>query len=108
MCPLSAPRLKFHVARLEIVNASWREPDSSDLFRGLAPSLRAMFLWDFSISRFDQSRNLLRPQMRDYEVRSALSKSSDDFISGGEGRYHRIVMRPASLLEDGRERPHEF
>jgi hypothetical protein len=108
MCPLSAPRLKFHVARLEIVNASWREPDSSDLFRGLAPSLRAMVLWDFSISRFDQCRNLIRPQIWDYEVRSAFSKSSDDFISGGKGRYHQILMRPASLLEDGRERPHEF
>jgi hypothetical protein len=103
MCPLSAPRLKFHVARLEIVNASWREPDSSDLFRGLVPSLRAMIFWDFSTSHlFDQSQNLIRSHLWERDVRNAFFKSSDDCVSAREGRYQRIVMSPASPPERDR------
>jgi hypothetical protein len=101
MCPLSAPRLKFHVAQLEIVNASWREPDSSDVFRGLAPSLRAMIFWDFSTShQFEQCQNLIRSHLWERDVRSAFFKSSDDCVSAIEGRCQ--VMSPASPPEKDR------
>jgi len=100
MHPLSTPRLELYVAGLEMVNASSREHDSSDLFRGLAPSLRAMVLWDFSTShRFDQSRNLIQSEV--WEV-DPFFKNSDHSISGRDEPYQWIVMRPASRPEKDR------
>jgi hypothetical protein len=108
MCPLSAPRLQFHVSRLEMVNASWREHHSSDRFRGLPSSARAMVLWDFSISLSDQCRNLIYSPLWEGDARDALAKSFDQAVGGGEAPYARRVMRPASLLENGREPCHAF
>jgi formate hydrogenlyase transcriptional activator len=103
MYPLSAPRLEFHVARLETVNASWRNHGSSDLFRGLALSLRAALLCNFSPSHlFDQFRNLMRSRLCEDDVRNALSKTYGHLVSAVEECHHQIVMRPASRPVKGR------
>jgi len=46
MYPLSTLLVELYVAGLEMVNASSREHDFSDLFRGLAPS-PARWSWEF-------------------------------------------------------------
>jgi hypothetical protein len=105
MNPLSTLLLELYVAGLEMVNASSREHDSSDLFRGLVPSLRAMVLWDCSTShRFGQSRNLIPSDVRGLDP---FFESSDHAISDRDEPSHRIVMRSASCPEkDGAsERP---
>ena len=100
MYPLSTPSLELYVAGLEMVNASSREHDSSVLFRGLAPSLCAMVLWDFSTSpRFDQCRNLIPSDM--WEV-DPVCKNSDHAISDRDEPSQWTVMRPASRLENDR------
>lgn len=100
MYPLSTLLLELYVAGLEMINASSREHDSSDLFRGLAPSLRAMVLWDFSSShRFGQSRNLIPTNVRELDP---FFKNSDHAISDRDEPSHRIVMRSASCPEKDR------
>ena len=99
MYPLSTPRLELYVAGLEMVNASSREHDSSDPFRGLAPSLRAMVLWDFSTSpRFDQCRNLIPSDLWEVDP----FKNSDHAISDRDEPSPWTVMRPASRPENDR------
>ena len=100
MYPLSTPRLELHVAGLEMVNASSREHDSSDLFRGLAPSLRAMVLWDFTTChRFDRCR---KPIPSDPWEVDPFFKNSDHAISDRDEPSQWIVMRPASCPEKDR------
>ncbi len=100
MYPLSTLLLELYVADLEMVNASSREHDSSDLFRGLAPSLRAMVLWDFSTAhRFDQCRNLIPSDVRELDP---FFKDSDHAINGGDEPSLWIVMRSASCPEKDR------
>jgi hypothetical protein len=108
MCPLSAPRLEFHVARMEMFNASWHRRDPDDLLPGLSPRLRFAIRCDLGTSQqFDQGPKLVRSRPRESEVRDACLKKSDRFASH-EGRHQRIVIRPASLREDGREPGHAF
>src|SRR5260370_40845516 len=100
MYPLSTLLLELYVADLEMVNASSREHDSSDLFRRLAPSLRTMVLWDFSTShRFDQCRNLIPSDV--WEV-DPFFKNSDHSINNRDEPYPCIVMRPAARPEKDR------
>lgn len=103
MCPLCAPRLELYVAGLEMFNASRREHDSSDLFRRLVPSLRAALLCDFSeFHLLGQCRNLIRSHLWEGDLHNVLSKRQGHFVSGVEGCYQRIMMRPASVPEKGR------
>jgi len=94
MYPLSTLLLELYVAWLERVNASSRERDSSDLFRGLAG--RAMVLWDFNSHRFEQSRNLIPSEVRELDP---FFKNSDHAISDRDEPSQRIVMRSASCPE---------
>src|SRR5260370_40737424 len=97
MYPLSTLPLELHVAGLEMVNASSREPDSSDLFRGLAPSPCAMVLWNFSTChRFDQSRNLIPSEVWELDP---FFNNSDNAISDRDEHSQRIVMSSASCPE---------
>lgn len=65
MYPLSAPRLELelqrHAALLEMVDVLSRHHEPSDLFRALAPSLRAVVPFDFlNFALYDPSRNLMK------------------------------------------------
>jgi formate hydrogenlyase transcriptional activator len=63
--PLSAPRLELdlqrHAALLELADVLSRHHEPSDLFRGLAPSLRAVVPFDFlNFALHDPGRKLMK------------------------------------------------
>jgi len=100
MYPLRTLLVELYVAGLEMVNAPSREHDSSDLFRGLAPSPRAMVLGNFSsCHRFDQSRNLIPSEVWELDP---FFNNSDHAISDRDQPSQCIVMSSASCREKDR------
>jgi formate hydrogenlyase transcriptional activator len=98
MYPLSAPRLEIDLQRcavlLEMADVLSRHHEPSDLFRGLAPSLRAVVPFDFlHFALHDPSQNLMKLYVWDGAEwpNRPLEVSIDDSVVGRVWKYRQAV-----------------
>jgi len=98
MYPLSAPGLELdlqrHAALLEMVDVLSRHHEPGDLFRGLAPSLRAVVPFDFlNFALHDSTENLIKLYVWDGAEwpKQPLEVVIDDSVEGWVWKHRQSV-----------------